>query len=216
MKNVNQTIISQYANRPRIVALIEKMNEYFDQSGLFEAFYDNVWNVETASGFGLDIWGKIVGVGRMLQIPAGNFFGFSESGDWSPFDDEPFYNGISGSGGYNLSDEAYRKLIMLKAMANIAATTVPKINAMLQFIFGGRGRCYINTYGRMRIRYTFEFALHAYERAAMLHSGVFPAPMGVTVYLLEDAGYFGFSEAGDTATFSDGPMLDDSLITTIS
>ena len=80
MIDFQKTIISQFANSPTIVGLVTNMNAYIDQTANFQSFYDFVWNVNTAQGFGLDIWGRILGVSRNLQIAAplaGNFFGFN-------------------------------------------------------------------------------------------------------------------------------------------
>lgn len=62
-----------------MVALIESMNEWIDPAADFQSFYDYVWNVDTAQGFGLDDWGKIVGVSRYLQVPETDYFGFAEA-----------------------------------------------------------------------------------------------------------------------------------------
>ena len=68
MINVEQTIISQFANSPVIVSLTQGMNDYFDKSTDFDNFYKNIWNIDTAVGFGLDIWGRIVALPRALNI----------------------------------------------------------------------------------------------------------------------------------------------------
>lgn len=50
MVNVEQTIISQYANSATIVQLIQNMNGYVDPQADFDNFYNYVWNVDTAQG----------------------------------------------------------------------------------------------------------------------------------------------------------------------
>lgn len=80
MQNFDQTIISQYANSPTLLQLIENMNVYIDPRANLLEFYNFIWNVDTAQGFGLDIWGKIVGVSRLLRLPSATtpqlWFGF--------------------------------------------------------------------------------------------------------------------------------------------
>ena len=73
MENVSQTILSQYANSPTITQLIQNMDGYIDPSADIDSFYDMIWNIDSAVGKGLDIWGKIVGLenGRKLTIPSG-------------------------------------------------------------------------------------------------------------------------------------------------
>lgn len=195
MQNLEQTIISQYGNSPVLNQLIQNMNAYLDPSADIDAFFDNIWNVETAIGYGLDVWGKIVGVSRQLAIPQQDFFGFSQ-GDLQPFGQAPLYPGpVQGT--YLLSDEAYRLLIMVKALANISSASVPAYNQLLQNLFAGRGRCYCADLGTMQMRYTFEFYLYPYEFAILTQSGAFPRPTGVQAFALQCAldGTLGFREA---------------------
>lgn len=71
MINVEETIISQYGNSATITQLIQNMNTYIDPRADFDKFYDYVWNVDTAEGFGLDIWGRIVDIERTINVPSG-------------------------------------------------------------------------------------------------------------------------------------------------
>jgi hypothetical protein len=83
-----QTIISQYANSSRLTGIIGNIAGYLDQTANLDAFFDLIWNVNTAEGYGLDIWGRIVGVGRNLQILPGDWLGFEEAQPGSdPFND---------------------------------------------------------------------------------------------------------------------------------
>lgn len=77
MKNIIDTVASQYANSPTLMQLIDNMNQYFDPTTDFEEFYKNIWDIDTARGFGLDIWGRIVNVGREITlIETPTYFGF--------------------------------------------------------------------------------------------------------------------------------------------
>ena len=212
MIDVERTIISQYANSATIVQLVKNMNEYVDPRADFDAFFDYVWNVETAQGFGLDIWGRIVGISRELLIPAAPlYFGFKDALPGAyPFNDQPFYDGtVPATQTYKLADDAYRQLILVKALANISATNAPALNQLLQNMFAGRGRCYVNDLGGMALRYTFEFDLTPYEFAIMTQSGALPRPAGVNASLFQSAlPLFGFSEAGvSAAPFGQGVFV---------
>ena len=212
MIDVERTIISQYANSATIVQLVKNMNEYVDPRADFDAFFDYVWNVESAKGFGLDIWGRIVGISRELFIPvAPLYFGFKDAlpGSYA-FDDQPFYDGTApATQTYKLADNAYRQLILVKALANISATNAPALNQLLQNMFASRGRCYVNDLGGMALRYTFEFDLTPYEFAIMTQSGALPRPAGVNASLFQSAlPLFGFSEAGvSAAPFGQGVFV---------
>lgn len=217
MENVEATIISQYANSATIVQLIQNMNAYIDPSTDFDNFYNYVWNVETAQGFGLDIWGRIVNISRTLQLPESpTYFGFEEATPGSyTFNDQPFYSGGSATQSFVLGDDAYRQLILVKALANISATTAPAINQLLQNLFAGYGRCYVIDDGKMRMRYVFEFLLNPYQFAIIATSGALPSPAGVTVSVMNTPlPCFGFAEAGtaSAAPFNQAPFISQGAI----
>ena len=212
MQNVEKTIISQYANSPILCQLIQNMNQYIDQTANFQAFYDFVWNVDTAQGFGLDILGRIVDVSRTLKIPgAAATFGFDDGlNDYAPFGQAPFASGDAATSSYTLPDDIYRTLNLIKALANISATTVPALNQQLNNLFKGRGRCYVNDMGNMSMRYTFEFVLQPFESAIILQSGAFPKPAGVDVNYLQiiPSSTFGFKESLTFAPFNSGAFFN--------
>ena len=101
-----RTIISQYANSPRIVGLVELVAGYLDPTANFEAFFDLVWNVDTAQGYGLDIWGRIVGVTRNLRVLDGDWFGFQEALPGSDSFNDVGEVQISGGFGFTEGDGA--------------------------------------------------------------------------------------------------------------
>ncbi len=198
------TLLAQYANSPRIVALVQAFNAWIDPQVDLDTFYDYVWNVDTAQGFGLDIWGAIVDVSRNLKIvTAGQYFGFDEALTGTsltpqPFGQAPFWNGPPASTTYALGDDAYRKLILVKALANITDCTAANLNKLLEFLFDGEGRAYVVDTGGMTFRFVFEFILSDVERSIMLNSTAIPRPSGVLaqVMTVDPAYTFGFNEAG--------------------
>lgn len=206
MQNVEQTIVSQYANSPTLAQLIENMNGYIDPGADLDNFYNFVWNVETAQGFGLDIWGKIVGIERTLEVPesSGNL-GFNEGLNYYPFGQEPFYAGPQ-EGAYVLGDAAYRTLIMVKALANISACTIPSYNQLLKNLFAGRGNCFVADLGNMQINYVFEFYLQPFEIAILTQSSALPRPAGVKAQGVQiyQPDTLGFREATGYETFGHG------------
>ena len=201
MENVEQTILSQYANSPVLTQLVHKMNEYFDQSTDFARWYDFVWNVDTARGFGLDIWGRIVGINRVVELQdVTGFFGYqtiNHSNDYAPFNQAPWYSGNNPIP-YSQSDQLYRKMILVKALANISQCTAPAINQLLHNIFVDRGRCYCNDLGGMACKLTFEFNLEPIEKK-YLDNGIIPHPAGVLMTYEEIGVHIGFEEMGSGA-----------------
>lgn len=180
------TVLSQYANSPTLMQLCESLAGYFDFTGLADQWYDNVWNIDTAQGFGLDFWGRVVGVSRVLTLPAsGAFFGFDEALPGSqPLNQAPFYAGAQATSNFTLADAPYRTLIYAKALANVCDGSIPAMNRILLLLFPGRGDIYVTDGRNMTMTITSTFALNAVEQAILTTSGVFPRPAGVSLTLV--------------------------------
>ena len=73
------TVLSQYANSPILTQVIANIDSYIDPTQNLSNFYDLVVNVLTAQGYGLDVWGRIVGVNRVIEVANAGWFGFSEA-----------------------------------------------------------------------------------------------------------------------------------------
>ena len=213
-------MIRQYAASPRMQQLMASMGEYLDPSRWTDEFYNVLWNVDTAEGFGLDIWGRIVGVDRFLQVGSSTYFGFNTTPteSWQPFNQSPFYSGPPSTSTFRLADNAFRALILAKALTNITETTTPGINSVLQNLFPGRGRCWVNDLGSMSMRFVFEFALQPWERAVLASGEALPRPAGVRATIAEiPTSTFGFAEAGASAQpFNQGTFLSTGAINDVA
>lgn len=181
MQNVQQTIESQYATAPSIVALIDAFNQWLDPAANIDAYYTLCFDIPTAVGYGLDRIGRIVGVQRVLQVATTDFFGFSEASPTSePFYQGPFYDGSGAvTSNYALGDDDFRTLIYAKCLANICDGSVPAINQILLLLFPGRGNAYVADNGDMTLSYVFTFTLTDVENAILTQTGVLPKPTGV-------------------------------------
>jgi len=204
MIDVEQTIISQYANSPTLVQLIQNMNECIDPRADLQAFFDHVWNIDTAEGFGLDIWGRIIGVGRLLKIPGNDpIVGFDNAdvpSDWVPMSQGRFAVENEATTTYKLSDSAYRVLILTKALANITSTTAFGMNRLLRNMFPNRGRAFVRDGRDMTMAFVFNFSLTNIEYAILTQSGVLPHPAGVGFSVIVNGdGRFGFHGQGPGA-----------------
>lgn len=235
----------QYAASPVIQKIVADRATYFATPWV-EQFYRNYWNVDTALGIGLDIWGRIVVVDREVRVEyIPTTFGFHEA--WAgassgytfpgpviinnlafvlfpetppsgggddrvqPFDQAPFYDGEPATQTVRLADDAYRKLILAKALANISDCTTRSLNRILRLIFGDGGRrCYVQTSNKMDMSYVFEFELSPVEKTIAIQSGIMPRPAGVRLSIVQanPEETFGFAE-GDFQPFDQGAFLGD-------
>lgn len=210
--NFGATVISQYAQAPTINALVESMADSIDPAIEVTQFYDFVWNVNTAVGRGLDVWGRIVGVSRALRIPGSDpivgFWNADLPYDWQPMSQGRFSRGDTSGQAYVLPDDAYRVLVLTKALANIVATNAQNLNRLLRNLFPGRGRVYVRDLGGMAMQFVFNFSLTPTEFAILTQSGVLPHPAGVfySVIVVPTGKLFGFrnSNPGSVRPFNYG------------
>lgn len=190
MENISQTILSQYANSPALCGIIDAWNQALDPAALIDQWYALVWNVKTAQGYGLDVWGRIVGVSRVLSIESVDYLGWREANDLTEegFDQAPWYSGSDATSNYRLSDDGYRQLIYAKAFANISDGSVLSINTILTTLFAGQGDAYVRDNGDMTMTYVFRFVPTDVQVSIIQNSGVLPRPAGVGIsYSIEAA-----------------------------
>jgi hypothetical protein len=198
MQDPLQTVISQFANSPTIVQLVTNFNTYIDPRTNIDDFFDLVWNVDTAQGYGLDVWGRIVGVQRVLEISSGTFFGFEAStgggGQASGvgFNQAPFFSvGSALTSNFSLLDDPFRALILAKALFNICDGSIPAFNQILINIFGANGplpvagNSYVTDSGGMAMTYTFSSTLDPVQEAIVFQSGVLPRLTGVAATVVQ-------------------------------
>lgn len=169
MRNVEATILSQYANSPTITTLIENMNAYIDPAADIDNFYNCVFDVtsESITTFGLLIWSRIVGIPQSLLQSL------------------------------SLTNSQLQSLVLLKALSNISLRSAPAINQLLLNWLGAGTRAYVTDLGNMALNYTFEFPLEPYQVSILENSGIFVRPAGVLANIVQGSfPYVGFAEMG--------------------
>lgn len=196
MLNYLDTVISEYSNSPAILSLLYGFNQAIDPTPTIDLFWEACLNLDTATGYGLDRWGRILGIGRVLKLPDGVNLGFSgdpsdASGD--SFNTSPFYAGTALTGNVALSDDGFRTLLVAKALANISDGSVKSINAILQVLFmsganASAGNCYVVDNQNMTMAYKFNRPLTAIELTIVQQSGVLPRPVGVLAQIQQATG----------------------------
>jgi Protein of unknown function (DUF2612) len=182
------SLISQYAAAPIVSTLIDAMEAWIDPRGNIDAWYNDVWNILTASGQGLDVWGRILQFGRVVNIPGtAVFFGFAEaqpSANENTWNFAPFFGGANATENYSLPDNLYRLALLAKAATNIWNGSIPGINAILLALFPYRGPTYVTDGQNMTLQYVFEFALSPAEYAIVSTPGLLPRPTGVAATIV--------------------------------
>ncbi len=179
------TVISQYANSPIMTGMfVTNMGAYLDETFNLDEFFDDIWNILSATGYGLDVWGRILGFSRTVHVPVeAQYWGFAEADDvnFTGFNQAPYYSGQTTTSNFDLSDTAYRTVLLIKAATNITDGSAAAINQLLLNLFPGRGNCYVRDNLDMSMTYVFNFALSPVEQTIVQLAGLFPKPAGVSV-----------------------------------
>lgn len=179
--NVRDTVISQYANSPILLALIDALGDAIDWQARADLFFDTVWNIETATGYGLDVLGRIVGVTRALYIATGNYLGFAGVAGTFAFGEGIFWGAGGTTSNYRLTDDAFRRVILAKAALNITDGSISSINAILRALFPDSGNPHVRDNNDMTMTFVFGNTLSTVDYAIVTQSGVLPRPIGVSV-----------------------------------
>lgn len=205
--DIKDTILFQYSSSPIIKAIIEGVNDLIKPDEDINSFYNEMFNILSAQGVGLDFWGVKLGIGRNIKIQStvdeNDCFGFDRS-ELNAWDTVPFFSEKEGDV-ITLEDNAYRELLLIKAAANISRTDIASLENLLERLYSGRGNFYVLEIGTMKLRYIFEFYLTPYEESLALRRDLPPKPAGVTyeIYQIVPEETFGF-EGSEMNGFDNG------------
>jgi len=91
MSDANTT--AQHYNSPIIKRLIADFELNVSIAADVDNFYTYVFNIDTALAAGLDIWGRIIGIDRLIVEPIlPTYFAFAGAGaNATGFNQAPFY-----------------------------------------------------------------------------------------------------------------------------
>ena len=182
-----KTIYSQWANSPVMLGIISSFFDAINPGPAIDNFFAAVANLDSAVGWGLDVWGRRVGVKRVVPVASTNYFGFNEAGSLSsePFGQAPFYSGRQVTQNYPLPDSDFRQLIYAKAAANIWDGSVPGLNLVLRLLFLGEGP-YVADNQDMTMTVVLGFSPTPVQQSLLLNTDILPRPAGVAISYVEE------------------------------
>lgn len=190
---VSYAIQSQYSASKTILALAAGFQERIDPRADLETFYTKCVDIYTAEGAGLDNWGSILTMGRVITDPD---------------------TGVS----FSLDDEQYRLLLLYKALANISASDSATLNKLLSVLVdtgvgGFSGAAYVLEIGTMVIRWVFESFMDEVQLAVFKVAGQLARGGGVgwELYAVNPQQVFGFDGSG-MHPFNQAPFAPDNIL----
>lgn len=209
----NETVQSQYSASEAIRWLCQYDAALLSPVSPISLFRNFIFNPLTAAGFGLDVWGRIVGITRTYEVESKEWLGF-EGSETRGFDQAPMWAGVPVYEGVTLGDLSFRDLIFYKAAANIGSADAAALNALLQRMFPGE-MIYVLDLGGMAIRLMVGTSLSDAWWAILQQYGLIARGAGVGVEIMRydpDAAYFGFNGSGGVG-FDQGPFWAGSITT---
>lgn len=206
--NLLKALLWEYNEATNLQALLRQKQDWYNtnQTEFWEDFYTNIFNLQTANDFGLQIWAIILGQPLFVNgTPSDRVtWGFG-----TPH--ENFTRGnFSGtsSGTHRLGTETARVLLQLRYFQLVSSGTVPETNRALKWIFGENyGPAWLNDNHDMTQFYTFTFPLPSDLQFIFNNFDVLPRPAGVgssyRVIVDETWGFDSSHENFDHGNFSE-------------
>ena len=197
--DIAETVQSQYATSKRMRAVIDAFWQAINPKSDIDLLYRKLVNPRTAEGYGLDVWGRIVAIGRSYLAVDDDtpYFGFDppegvKNDRLGTFNVTPFYKKILGK--VELADTMYRTYVFLKALINISNSSLAGLNHMVKLLFPDADIQILHT-GTMVLRVLILSPLSESDKAALDNLPWLPAGVGLEMYQVITP-TFGFAGTG--------------------
>ena len=197
--DIAETVQSQYATSKRMRAVIDAFWQAINPKSDIDLLYKKLVNPRTAEGWGLDIWGRIVAIGRSYLAVEDDtpYFGFDppdgvKNERLNSFGNAPFYKQIMGK--VRLADTMYRTYVFLKALINISNSSLASLNQAVKLLFPDADIQILHT-GTMVLRVLVLSPLSESDKAALDNLSWIPAGVGLEMYQVITP-TFGFAGTG--------------------
>lgn len=176
-----RAILWQHDNATALRSLIENKQQWYNdnQESFWRDWLRDVFNIDTATDFGLSIWGRILDVNLGLRVDSTigiPHFGFGiyhrnfENGNFAR----------ASSGEQALTTEQKRLIIRLRYYQLISRCTVPDINEAMARVFGDLGQVFVrDPLDMSRIIYVFKFQPPSSVMMILDNMELLPRPSGV-------------------------------------
>lgn len=179
--DLQKCILWQYDNAPSLKSLINQKQTWYKNNvtDFIEAFKTNVFNINTANDFGLNIWGKILNFSRYITYATGVV--------------------------HYCTTEEYRFLLKAQVLKFKMRCTVPEINKFCKILFEDTAnQCYVLDNKNMTITYMLQkdfsdkqWLISWLLDPAQKYTDFLPRPAGVEALISTGyTGYFGFEGSG--------------------
>ncbi len=205
--DIAETVQSQYATSKRMRAVIDAFWQAINPKSDIDLLYRKLVNPRTAEGIGLDVWGRIVAIGRsyLAAEDTNPYFGFDppegvKNDRLGTFNVTPFYKKIMGK--IRMADTMFRTYVFLKALINISNSSLAGLNQMVKLLFPDADVRILHT-GTMALRVLVLSPMSESDKAALDNLPWLPAGVGLEMYQVVTP-TFGFAGAPELKNFNNG------------
>lgn len=210
LSKYSELLIMQYAQKPKAVATINAIMDEYDK--LSENALDLLkqWDIDTATGFSLDIVGRRVGVSRTLSAAISKgFFGYRGVYNAEPWGAGVWFRrGDSAGVSIELTDADFRFLIKAKILKNFQNGTLDYALYALRQLFSEESNIQDNLDMTATIFLPLN-ALNLLQRYMITQMDILPRPMGVMYNYINASGKeFGFDGFYNSYGFNEGSFID--------
>lgn len=190
-----RAVLWQYDGAPAIQSLLQQKSDWYEanQAQFWQDWYRDVFDLDTASEFGLAVWARILGIPLQVDLPPSPLskptWGFGD------FNDNFFDSNFSrlGESIQNLSTEQKRLVLKLRYIQLTSRGTVPEINRALTDLFEDSGGAYVIDRYDMTCIVFFRSAPNESLRFVLEEYDLLPRPAGVGLaYQVAGRPAFGF------------------------
>jgi hypothetical protein len=187
--DVLQALLWQYNDASALQSLLESKQAWYDanQTGFWNDWFTNVFDLTTANDFGCSVWALILGVPLSVILPPDTttkrIWGFG-----------PYRKNFSNSNFANqkqavipLTLPQKRLVLQLRYIQLISRGIVPETNARVQRVFtqAGLGKVYVLDGLNMTMDYVFAFVLPSAVSFVLTSYDLLPRPAGVGIRFIE-------------------------------
>lgn len=178
--DILEFLLWQYNNASSLTYLIDSKQSWYDTNvtGFLNAWYRDVFNLDTADDFGLAVWAIILDFPLLSEVnpdePGKPIFGFG-------MNNQNFENGNFSNINQKIGFTTEEKRLLLKLRYFIFTTRcdVPDVNSFLTYVFESYGSVFMLDHQDMSITYVFTYQVSRNLLDIMEQYDLLPRPAGV-------------------------------------
>ena len=191
--NVLTSLLWQYNNAVHLEALVNFKNEWLKHynQNFWENWYINVFNLQTANLFGLNVWSIILDLPLYVPLEppvASDYFGFNKIPPINTYVNFTNGNFAPSSLPPLLTEEEQRIALKLRYYQCVTRGAVTEVNLFLNFVFGSLGGCWMIDNFDMTIEYFFNFFPSTALIRVINSNLLLPKPAGVKIRYFNPSG----------------------------